>query len=266
MARKNWHNWNSALLASLPGRLEALNASLNADYISLENLPAELKQLWLSADGRQRIEIYPKQDMQDNAALRQFVREIQSITPQVTGSPVNNLEASDAVAAAFKQAFLYAFIAITLMLYVLLTRKRDVFLVLIPLLMAAALTGGISVLAGLPLNFANVIALPLLLGIGVDSGIHIIHRFRTDLPDGKSILATSSARAVVVKLPDHHGRRRQPCAVPARRHRQHGNVADPGHRRHPGLYADRPARPAYCCHQVAITASAVMPDSTRHPV
>ena len=187
-----------SLLASLPGRLEALNASLNADYISLENLPAELKQLWLSADGRQRIEIYPKQDMQDNAALRQFVREIQSITPQVTGSPVNNLEASDAVAAAFKQAFLYAFIAITLMLYVLLTRKRDVFLVLIPLLMAAALTGGISVLAGLPLNFANVIALPLLLGIGVDSGIHIIHRFRTDLPDGKSILATSSARAVVV--------------------------------------------------------------------
>ena len=187
-----------SLLASLPGRLEALNASLNADYISLENLPAELKQLWLSADGRQRIEIYPKQDMQDNAALREFVREIQSITPQVTGSPVNNLEASDAVAAAFKQAFLYAFIAITLMLYVLLTRKRDVFLVLIPLLMAAALTGGISVLAGLPLNFANVIALPLLLGIGVDSGIHIIHRFRTDLPDGKSILATSSARAVVV--------------------------------------------------------------------
>ena len=187
-----------SLLASLPRRLEALNASLNADYISLENLPAELKQLWLSADGRQRIEIYPKQDMQDNAALRQFVREIQSITPQVTGSPVNNLEASDAVAAAFKQAFLYAFIAITLMLYVLLTRKRDVFLVLIPLLMAAALTGGISVLAGLPLNFANVIALPLLLGIGVDSGIHIIHRFRTDLPDGKSILATSSARAVVV--------------------------------------------------------------------
>ena len=109
-----------------------------------------------------------------------------------------NLEASDAVATAFKQAFLYAFIAITLMLYILLARKKDVFLVLIPLLMAAVITGGISVLAGLPLNFANVIALPLLLGIGVDSGIHIIHRFRTDLPDGKNILATSSARAVVV--------------------------------------------------------------------
>ncbi len=187
-----------ALLASLPGRLDALNASLDADYISLDNLPAPLKRLWLSADGRRRIEIYPKQDMQDDTALREFVRAIQSVSPEVTGAPVMNLEASDAVATAFRQAFLYAFIAITIMLYILLARKKDVFLVLIPLLMAAVITGGISVLAGLPFNFANVIALPLLLGIGVDSGIHIIHRFRTDLPDGKNILATSSARAVVV--------------------------------------------------------------------
>ena len=186
------------LLASLPGRLDALNASLDADYISLDNLPAQLKRLWLSADGRRRIEIYPKQDMQDDTALREFVRAIQSVSPEVTGAPVMNLEASDAVATAFRQAFLYAFIAITIMLYILLARKKDVFLVLIPLLMAAVITGGLSVLAGLPFNFANVIALPLLLGIGVDSGIHIIHRFRTDLPDGKNILATSSARAVVV--------------------------------------------------------------------
>ena len=186
------------LLASLPGRLEALNASLDADYISLETLPDQLKRLWVSAGGKRRVEIYPKQDMQDNRALREFVRAVQSVSPEVTGAPVNNLEASDAVAAAFRQAFLYAFAAITLMLFILLTRKRDVFLVLIPLLTAALVTGAISVLAGLPLNFANVIALPLLLGIGVDSGIHIIHRYRTDLPDGKNILATSSARAVIV--------------------------------------------------------------------
>ena len=187
-----------ALLASLPGRLEALDASLNADYVSLDNLPDQLKRLWLSAGGAYRIEIFPRQDMQDETALREFVRAIQSVSPQVTGPPVINLEASDAVAAAFRQAFLYAFIAISFMLYILLGRKRDVLLVLTPLLTAAVITGGISVLAGIPLNFANVIALPLLLGIGVDSGIHIIHRFRTDLPDGKNILATSSARAVTV--------------------------------------------------------------------
>ena len=186
------------LLASLPGRLQALDASLNADYISPESLPEQLKRLWVSADGKRRIEIYPQQDLQDSQALREFVREAQSIAPAVTGTPIINLEASDAVATAFRQAFLYALLAITLMLYLLLKRKKDVLLVLLPLLTAALLTGALSVLIGLPLNFANVIALPLLLGIGVDSGIHIVHRYRTDLPDGKNILATSSARAVVV--------------------------------------------------------------------
>ena len=187
-----------SILASLPGRLEALNESLNADFISLGNLPTDLRQRWLSDSGHYRIEIYPKNDMQDNAALREFVKEMQAISPRVIGSPVINLEASDAVAAAFKQAFLYAFIVITLMLYLLFRHKRDVLIVLFPLLAAAIITGGASVLVGIPLNFANVIALPLLLGIGVDSGIHIIHRFRTDLPDGQNLLATSSARAVIV--------------------------------------------------------------------
>ena len=232
-----------SLLASLPGRLDALNASLNADYISLDNLPTQLKRLWLSADGRRRIEIYPKQDMQDDTALREFVRAIQSVSPGVTGAPVMNLEASDAVATAFRQAFMYAFIAITLMLYILLARKKDVFLVLIPLLMATVITGGISVLAGLPLNFANVIALPLLLGIGVDSGIHIIHPV-PDRPAGREKHPGHQFRARRRgQLPDHNGRGRQPRPLPARRHGQHGHVADPGHRRHPGLHAAGPARP-----------------------
>ena len=186
------------LLASLPGRLDALNASLDADYISLDTLPEQFQRFWVSADGKRRVEIYPQQDMQDNRALTAFVHAVQSVSPAVTGAPVINLEASAAVATAFGQAFLYAFIAITLILYLLLARKKDVVLVLIPLLTAALFTGAASVLIGLPLNFANVIALPLLLGIGVDSGIHIIHRFRTDLPDGKNILATSSARAIIV--------------------------------------------------------------------
>ncbi|MCY4282388.1 MAG: MMPL family transporter [Gammaproteobacteria bacterium] len=186
------------LLASLPGRLDALAASLNAGYISLDTLPEQFKRFWVSADGKRRLEIYPQQDLQDSQALTAFVRAVQAVSPAVTGAPVINLEASAAVATAFKQAFGYAFIAITLMLYLLLRHKKDVLLVLLPLLTAALLTGAVSVLIDLPLNFANVIALPLLLGIGVDSGIHIMHRFRTDLPDGKNILATSSARAVIV--------------------------------------------------------------------
>jgi hypothetical protein len=65
-------------------------------------------------------------------------------------------------------------------------------------LFAVIVTGAVSVLLGIPLNFANIIALPLLLGMGVDSGIHILHRYRTALPEHRHILATSSARAVIV--------------------------------------------------------------------
>lgn len=187
-----------SLLASLPGRLQALQASLQARPIAPESLPESLKRRWLSADGRYRLEIYPKADMQDNQALRAFVQAMQSVSGRVIGSPVINLEASDAVAAAFGQAFIGAFVVIALILLLLFRRKRDAPLALLPLLAAALLTGGASVLAGIPLNFANVIALPLLLGMGVDSAIHIIHRHRAEPAAGRPLLATSAARGVLV--------------------------------------------------------------------
>ena len=187
-----------SLLASLPGRLQALQASLQARPIAPESLPKSLKRRWLSADGRYRLEIYPKADMQDNQALRNFVQAMQSVSGRVIGSPVINLEASDAVAAAFGQAFIGAFVVIALILLLLFRRKRDAPLALLPLLAAALLTGGASILAGIPLNFANVIALPLLLGMGVDSAIHIIHRHRAEPSAGRPLLATSAARGVLV--------------------------------------------------------------------
>ena len=187
-----------SLLASLPGRLQALQASLQARPIAPESLPELLKRRWLSAEGRYRLEIYPQADMQDNQALRAFVQALQSVSGRVIGSPVINLEASDAVATAFGQAFLGAFVVIALMLLLLFRRKRDAPLALLPLLAAALLTGGASVLAGIPLNFANVIALPLLLGMGVDSAIHIIHRHRAEPSAGRPLLATSAARGVLV--------------------------------------------------------------------
>lgn len=191
-------NLEESLLASLPGRLDTLRASLNADYISKETLPRQLVQRWHSDADHYLLEIYPYENVNDNDSMRRFVEQLQAADSRVIGSPIVNLEASDAVIKAFKQAFLYAFIMITVFLLILLSRKRDAIYILAPLLMAAICTGGISVMFDLPLNFANVIALPLLLGIGVDSGIHILHRFRTALPADQNLLATSSARAVVV--------------------------------------------------------------------
>jgi predicted RND superfamily exporter protein len=128
--------------------------------------------------------------------LRRFVAAVRSVAPDAIGFPVIYLEAGDAVVQAFQQAFLLSLLAVTVLLLILLRPKSDVFLVLLPLLLAGALTGAASVLFHIPFNFANIIALPLLLGIGVDSGIHMVHRMRT-APSSGQILQTSTARAVL---------------------------------------------------------------------
>lgn len=187
-----------SLLASLPGRLETLRASLQADHITEQSLPKALVERWRSADGHYLVEVQPKYDMNDNGAMREFVEALQKVDPRVIGTPVINLAASDAVIKAFSQAFLYSFIAIVVMLFFMVHRVQDVAYVLVPLLIATLMTGAASVVLNIPINFANIIALPLLLGIGVDNGIHIVHRFRTAPPDDTHLMRTSSARAVVI--------------------------------------------------------------------
>ena len=187
-----------SLLDSLPGRLDSLAASLEADTVDKSSLPSDLSSRWVGLNGRYLLEISPVENLKDNDALERFVEQLQSKFPNVIGSPVVSVEAGHAVVSAFKQAFMTALIVILLLLFILLDSRRDALLIMIPLLMAALLTAGTSLLFSIPLNFANIIALPLLLGIGVDSGIHILHRFRTAPPENGIILATSSARAVLV--------------------------------------------------------------------
>ena len=187
-----------SLLDSLPGRLDSLEASLEAEPVDKSSLPLDLSSRWVGQNGRYLLEISPVENLKDNEALERFVEQLRSNFPNMIGSPVVSVEAGHAVVSAFKQAFMTAFIIISLLLFILLGSHRDALLIMIPLLMAALLTATASIVLSIPLNFANIIALPLLLGIGVDSGIHILHRFRTAPPDNGIILATSSARAVLV--------------------------------------------------------------------
>jgi predicted RND superfamily exporter protein len=97
---------------------------------------------------------------------------------------------------AFAQALLYAFVAVALMLLLFLRSAYDTLLVMLPIVFAAVVTAGFSTMIGMELNFANIIALPLLIGIGVDSGIHVVHRMRTEPPPDANPLHTSTSRAV----------------------------------------------------------------------
>ncbi len=184
------------LLSALPGRLEALKGSLAAGPVTLADLPASLRTRQIAPDGRAKVEVYPRGDMSNRRALARFVRSVRTIAPNATGMPVVIFEAGDAGIGAFRDAALIAVSLIALMLLVLLRSVRDVALVFAPLVLAALMTVAASVLFGLPFNFANVIVLPLLFGLGVAGGIHLVSRRAKEGGTGRAIL-TSTPRAIV---------------------------------------------------------------------
>ena len=186
------------LVGTLPQALSRLFATLNTEGVEFDDLPSEIRRRWITADGRHRIEVIPAEFIQDPAAMRRFVDEVRKVLPDSTDSPVNLLESGDAVVRAFQQALVTALVLIALLLYLLLRDVRDVALVLGPLLLAGCYTVACMVLFDIPFNFANVITLPLLLGIGVDNGIHMVRRWRARPTELSTILHTSTARAVVV--------------------------------------------------------------------
>jgi len=187
----------TSLVASLPEQMRILTAALGAGRVSLENLPDALLERMITADGRARIQIFPRHSLDDQAAMVEFVEAVRSVTPEVAGSAAEVVESSRAVVRALQQALLSAVVAIALFLLLLWRRINDTALVLFPLGLAATLTVAAAVLLDIPFNFADVIVLPLLLGIGVDSGIHLVHRARISRPGETNLLATSTARAVV---------------------------------------------------------------------
>jgi hypothetical protein len=175
-------------------RLDELRQSLNPEKVALANLPADLKDDWVASDGRARVEVFPKGDMRDNNQLVQFVAAVRSIAPDATGTPVTIQESAATVTRAFSTAGVIALIAIATLLLIVLRRMGDVVLVLAPLLLAGLLTLATGVLLDLPLNYANIIALPLLLGIGVSFDIYFVMRWRAG---GGDLLQSSTARAIL---------------------------------------------------------------------
>jgi hopanoid biosynthesis associated RND transporter like protein HpnN len=183
----------AAFIAPLKVVLDGLRGYLQAYEVTLDNLPAELKREWITPDGQARVQILPKGDPNDNETLRAFARAVQDVEPRATGGPVAILESGRTVIRAFFEAGFWAFVTITILLWIVLRRFGDVMLTLVPLLLAGAVTLELCVLLDLPLNFANVIALPLLLGIGVAFSIYYIMAWRAGQTH---LLQTSLTRAV----------------------------------------------------------------------
>jgi uncharacterized protein len=185
---------NQALLPGLTVVLGQLREALDAGPIDENSIPPELRRNWVAADGETRVEIAPRGDVEDNATLVAFTRAVARVAPDFSGTPFTIQESGATVARAFAVAGVSAIATIGLVLLLALRRLSDVALVLAPLALAALLTMASAVVVGLPLNFANVIALPLMLGVGVAFDIYFVTGWR----DGaSSLLQSPTARAIL---------------------------------------------------------------------
>jgi len=185
---------HAAMIPSLNTALDELRNYLQAQPVTLETLPPEIAREWVTQDGRYKVEILPKGDPTDNETLRQFARAVLAVEPNATGGPIAILESGRTVVRAFYEAGFWALGSIIILLWILLRRLGDVLLTIIPLLVAGIVTMELMVLFGMKLNFANIIALPLLLGVGVAFKIYYIMAWRAGQTD---LLQSSLTRAVM---------------------------------------------------------------------
>jgi hopanoid biosynthesis associated RND transporter like protein HpnN len=182
-------------VGSLPDQLGDLEQALAPEEVTLANLPPELRDQMLAADGRARIQVFPRKDVFEGAALEEFMGTVAAAAPNVTGPAVNLVGWGNVTSGAMEEALSVGLACMFAFLFLLWRNLWDSLLAFFPLALAALVSVAIMVLLGMPFNFANVIVLPMLIGMGVDNGVHLVHRHRTN-PEEVDVLGTSTARAV----------------------------------------------------------------------
>ena len=167
-----------AFIRPLQLDLDDIEQSLMAERVTRQSLPADLVRDWVAPDGRMRIEVWPKGNSNDNSTVRRFAQAVLGVEPRATGEAIESIEWGATIVEAFIEAMALALISIAILLWIVLRRVTDVLVTLIPLIVAGLVTLEICALTNFQLNYANIIALPVLLGVGVAFKIYYVTAWR----------------------------------------------------------------------------------------
>jgi hopanoid biosynthesis associated RND transporter like protein HpnN len=181
------------LVQPLGVMLDQLRAAISAQPVSLAALPPDIRADWIAPDGRAKVEVLPKAGATDNASLIRFTRAVTAIAPDATGTAVSMQGAASTIARAFVIAGILGFAVVSLLLLAVLRNAKEVAFTLAPVILSIFLTLGTCVVIGQPINFANIIAFPLLFGVGVAFHIYFVMAWRSGARD---LLQSSLARAI----------------------------------------------------------------------
>ncbi len=185
---------SDVLVAPLNTMLDQMRGILMARPVTLKSLPSDLVQDWMAPDGRARVQVFPSGNPDDNSNLRRFSKAVETIAPDATGAAISIQESGNTIVGAFVRAGFGSFVIIAILLWFVLRNARDLAMALASLVFAGLMTLASCVVLGLQINFANIIALPLLFGIGVAFNIYYLMAWCAG--DG-DLLRSPLARAIV---------------------------------------------------------------------
>lgn len=185
---------NAALTRFLPGELQRLNSTLNAQPITRASLPDPVARNWFLPDGQVRVEALPTAAAQNTAGLRKFSQAVLAVAPNAGGPAISTIATAGTILGSFREAAVLAVLVITVILFVVFRNFRDTAVVLATLALSGLLTALLAKLAGLQINYANIIALPLLLGVGVSFNVYFVMNYRAGM---RRFLSSATAHAVL---------------------------------------------------------------------
>ena len=168
------------ILEFLSASLLQLSTSLNAGPITRDNLPAGVARNWFLPDGRVRVEALPGAAAQTTQGLQAFSAAVLKVAPDAGGPAISTIATAGTILNASREAAVLAFVAIAVILFVVFRTVRVLLLVLATLALSALLTALFAWMARMSINYANIIALPLLLGVGVSFNVYFVMNFRVD--------------------------------------------------------------------------------------
>ena len=156
--------------------IKKFNDSLKATKITEQNIPDSLRSRYVGKNGTIRLEIVPFKNLNDQTNKKRFIESVYEVAPNVSGGAFTTYEAGKTIIQSFKEAMIISICLTTLFLFFALKNYKKVFIVFINLVAALLFSLSFLTLFGLDLNFANIIALPLLFGLGAATSIQTILR------------------------------------------------------------------------------------------
>jgi len=185
-----------ALFADLLDTFQVLQHQDDSAPLQVEDLPPALHDRFVGVTGKLLLQVYPKEDVWQRDKQEKFVSSLRNVDPNVTGTPVQLYEYETLLKNSYVQAAWYSLTAIAIMVFVHFRSLGAVILSLLPVGIGTLWLAGLMGRFGIPINLANIMTLPLVIGIGVTNGIHILNRFAEERTPG--ILSRSTGKAVLV--------------------------------------------------------------------